>query len=394
MKKGNQYRIWKWIISSLVICSLWYLAVTADYTSLTKNTGDTLTATNWNQLVDNVKGIQTDSNGNVGIWTDIASQKLHIKGWGQLIQGSAGAVVTSSIMGDFNPYFQAVDNTNWVVAKLQSLDNIWYTWTQSAHNFSLITWNSAKLSILDSSGNVWIWATTPTAKLHVSGIAGTSGAARFDIQGWVSWHPQLYLEPTANTSWAAFNIEARRASLDANAPLSLNANGGNVWIWTTTPDSKLEIKSGDLSQSKHLAIYRNSDNYASTLSLSRSNWSIETPTAVNVAQTIWAITFDSYDGTGYKMTWMINSKLSSTWGWGSIQFYTTDSSGAIKPNVMIHENSNVWIWTTWPSAKLHVNWNIKIEENNTACLSENAWEIKFSAGQFQWCTGTSWVNLH
>lgn len=78
----------------LGLISLWFFSTTADYSTLTKNTWDTLTATSWNQLVDNVKWIQTDSNGNVGIWTDTPWAKLWVT-WNITSLWSASKAIVS-----------------------------------------------------------------------------------------------------------------------------------------------------------------------------------------------------------------------------------------------------------------------------------------------------------
>ena len=379
----------KSIISTWLLITFWYIWVTADYTWLTKNTWDTLTAASWNQLVDNVRWIWETGNWKVWIWTDTPS---NAQWWGTVLD----------VRGTANSKILATESNQWVKTGVFSHYTwsgtpTWTIWTESNHDLRFVT-NYAEKMRLTKGGNFWIWTNNPTEKLH---LAWDSVNLLLDWT-WNAWTPMTSISMRRGASsytfrsWIGGHSDFDIYDDSANESRIFIKSTWNVWIWTTSPDSDLEIRSEDISQSSHLSVYRNSDNYASTLSLKRSNGSKASPTAVNYAQTVWAITFDSYDWSDYQRIGMINSKLTSTWGGGSIQFYTTDSTGSLNPNLMIHESGNIWIWTTSPEADLHVSWNIKVEDSGVACSSTTEWQVRYdsTSKKHQWCNGTSWNDLY
>ena len=90
-----------------------------------------------------------DSSGNVGIGTTSPSYLLHAR-------------------GATNPIIAVEDSTNNCQTILRALDSTGYVGTQSNHPLYLITGGSFALSV-DTSQNVGIGTTSPSAKLHATG---------------------------------------------------------------------------------------------------------------------------------------------------------------------------------------------------------------------------------
>ena len=160
MKKGVIIKVVKAFTSTMCIVWLWYIAATADYSSLTKNTWDTLTAANWNQLVDNVKWIVTDSSGNVGIGSSSSAANLHVNWWvlteGLSVMKTTDLSVPISIWNAWG---------NWNLYNTISTD-------QSPNAFLIercpAWWACSRAITVLENGDTGIWTTDPKATLDVN----------------------------------------------------------------------------------------------------------------------------------------------------------------------------------------------------------------------------------
>jgi len=88
---------------------------------------------------------------------------------------------------------------------------------------------------INTSGNVGIGTTSPTAKLHVLGNNGTNGtSAFFSISSAVSGIAIV-------NNGTIGGIQGQTTPTGTNTDISINANGGNVGIGTTSPNSRLQV---------------------------------------------------------------------------------------------------------------------------------------------------------
>ena len=95
--------------------------------------------------------MRIDSSGNVGIGTTSPNANLEIS-------------------GASSPQLRVTDTTNTVTAKVMSDDTSGYVGTQTSHDFSILVGNSVKATV-DTSGNVGIGTTSPSAKIGVNATA-------------------------------------------------------------------------------------------------------------------------------------------------------------------------------------------------------------------------------
>ncbi len=176
--------------------------------------------------------------GNVGIGTTTPQSLLHLQ---------SGAGVAGGMQFNVNGYPTSYGNRMYSVdsgsggllLRFQSQSNTtWYNALdigngQTALNPSLTTYYGTNLAV--TSGNVGIGTTTPAAKLEVQGdgvklrlsTASSPSTYYFDIQSNYSAADTVNFYGTGGSNilkWA-YNINA----------LSLQPNGGNVGISTTTP---------------------------------------------------------------------------------------------------------------------------------------------------------------
>ena len=122
----------------------------------------------------------------------------------------------------------------------------------------------------------------------------------------------------------------------------INENG-RVWIWTTNPWTKLDIKST-----------RTSGNNENLITLSDPVTWLQTPGfgtrilwSSNAGNALSAIGFEA--GT----TWTNNDT--------QLSFYTQSSAGGLAQRMVVNQVGNIWIWVSNPWSKLEVKWDIKIK---------------------------------
>ena len=253
-------KLYKNILISSALLTLWYISVTADYTWLTKNTWDTLTATNWNQLVDNVKGIQTGSNGNVGIGTSIPEAMLHLK--------NSSAPEWLRIDAYANTWLWLEISNSYV-----SGSNIWKKWRLMSYwdwSFQLKNQSDNITTLVsDPNGNIGIWTTNPSYKLQVVDSQHTTypitvpeiyfqtdDSANTNVWStlWLWWNYNWTIQqtPFGYISWVKENATQWDKSWNLVFSTRVNSitpakehmrilSNGNVWIWTINPKSKLAV---------------------------------------------------------------------------------------------------------------------------------------------------------
>ena len=164
--------------------------------------------------------------GNVGIGTTSPSKLLDVKGGG-------GATVEQYLRND----------TVNLLSKILTTNQAQFG-TETSHPLVFLAGNAECMRI-QPTGNVGIGTTSPSSKFHVKGLFGgpdttgssNNGIARF---GQASGAGVLDIGFGDPYSWLQ-----SRASNDysTNYGLSLQPNGGNVGIGTTTPAGTLELSS-------------------------------------------------------------------------------------------------------------------------------------------------------
>lgn len=148
---------------------------------------------------------------------------------------------------------------------------------------------------------------------------------------------------------------------------------GNVGIGTATPISgKLQIVNNGGTD---VYIEEQKQGQAANLNLKNTyrTWTMWWATDPDVF----------YIGTGAtRSLWIINI---AGWSWNNAWY--------------------VGIWTTGPSYKLDVSWDIRAMGNmiaswsirfwniNVTCSSSNQWSMRLSGACFQWCDGYKWVDI-
>ena len=345
------------------LLGLGYISVTADYSSLTKNTGDTLTAANWNQLVENVKWIQTDSNWMVSIFTnsDISSFKVWWDSSVRTIQQiynyswwDAKLLLSTQASGG-DPYttYNMVGETNW------------HVWWDRSDGWKFKIWNSQQNSHDVSSGNrltidttwkVWIWTTTPNWMLNIASIVDVQASTNAHglTIGQSTW---LNLAIDNNEILARNNGGFSNLYLQASSSTAhtiINRVGWSTLIWTDGPAvGKLDIKAGNWG----IPLY--AETTGNVL------WRFYRDSDVSTSSKWQNIQFQFNNAWTKETRVSLNPSWVSNWG-GAFQIHTANTSWTLESRMYIDEEWRVWIWEQIPKSQLHVNWIIEYTDNTAA----------------------------
>ena len=463
--RSSQLGIW-------ALLMLWfaYVSVTADYTWLTKTTGDTLTATSWNQLVDNVKGIQTDNDNNVWIGLTDGGSKLSIGGFAPWENGLHIYRGTSSTNKYINLKSDSIASWSyWIYAEWNDLSDafvvrwdgrVWIGTTEPTKNLEIENEFDPTLKLVDSSVNgntvslyaAWHWqwwglvfnADINGNTVDVTGTWGTVFSITNDAYPTKAWIIDFDGNGGVFTIWVSDGLASKWSVVNYNKQLVIN-NNWNVWIWAVDPSYRLEVvwagnetllalKGGAATAqfwktenlTKAAAVWMAIPGNAAWDDLSFSlfdwtlwgekmtilqNWNIwiwtTTPSSKVHSHESW---LDSWENIlsitkGYQNTsenrsslmriwwaatanndksWDIRAESSKNWFNEPIfSIHRTDNTA--KDDFVIDEDGNIWIWTSNPASSLHVQtiWTWEIARFRLVWGSKNP-SIVFDADEATW----------
>ena len=117
-----------------------------------------LTGTNWTKTWAN---IYNNNTGNVGVWTTTPSEQLTVVWKSYSLPNNTGSIQSGSIF-KVNPSNSSVTTYLWWASSIGN-------WIQVSNENNLSI--NYPLLLNPNWGNIWIWTTTPTAKLQVNGDA-------------------------------------------------------------------------------------------------------------------------------------------------------------------------------------------------------------------------------
>ena len=346
--------------------------------------------------------ITVDSTGSMGIGTTSPSAKLHLS------SGTSGDAIliiesdTDNNNENDNPQLQFKQDGGLVVVKAgitgvagtiftNSLDNTAYFGSDGGHPLQLYTDNSARLTILGSSGNVGIGTNSPATKLQVGTtsttsdsiirvLSGDSKVAGFEAYGSNQGTGYLYVgQSTTHGGGIRYDGDGspgvvgatdhttffRRTSGTDTAVFSYPHNSDIVTFYGGNNATASIRVSGGIGRTAHNVGHLegsynnigNNDTKTNPIYIIGSNYSPTTTTLGNMY------------GIGYTRTGgSYATFLDGNSGWG--MYVAADGDARVFLGASAASNSyftagNVGIGTTTPTTKLHVVGTGNITGNTT-----------------------------
>lgn len=176
------------------------------------------------------------------------------------------------------------------------------------------------------------WAVPVTDHWALSGLVDDDHT-QYALLVWRSWGQTVY---GSTDSWE--NLVLESTSNATKGDIILNWEWGNVWIWTTNPTAWLYINT-NTTDTLRIKSTSTSNNYA-----------IQRFTPYNVDSGNDNDIYFIWYWDQHANTWKFAIKANNSSSW-RIAFYTASNE-----RMTIVTNGNVWIWTTTPDTKLHINW--------------------------------------
>ncbi|NOU16510.1 MAG: hypothetical protein HOO91_02995 [Bacteroidales bacterium] len=182
-----------------------------------------------------VERMRINYDGNVGIGTTIPSTKLEATGTISSSIASANVVYFNGYINGTYPNRVTLGTSDW-----SGYASLW-----NSGSVKTVHFNSSGDSYFNG-GNVGIGTTTPTQKLHISNIGGSSATSGTIQNGMIRLYEEgfgnvLDIGITSNNAGNSWIQAGFKFDLSVNKSLLLNPNGGNVGIGTTTPQNKLDV---------------------------------------------------------------------------------------------------------------------------------------------------------
>ena len=273
-------------------------------------------------------------NGNVGIGTSSPQSPFHVNP----INGTTDSEnAFLDFRRDFSPHghlgiFATETHTNAIGPDLRFKGSI-YNGTSNP--------TIRQVMCLKPTGNVGIGTTSPDAKLNIQGTSegapptsGGEGTSNGIFRLRDNFNVALDIGTLGASPWSTWLQVADTTTMGVEYPLSLNPNGGNVGIGTTSPGVKFQVGSNAETTPQYIRIRGN---------------------RVNEAGDICGIQMYNSANSGDRgNSAIINSRGVNNYG-STLRFWTNpDSNTPALERMCINSVGNVGIGTTSPATNLHV----------------------------------------
>ncbi len=328
------------------------------------------------------KVVVVKSDGNVWIGTTSPTNPLHVK-WSSwpLFERSANGIVWNFNSDANNALLVVSSDNDWITGldtwpmsntdafrfrfDANTLDGSIYNDSNNAINIWTLG-NTNTMTI--ENGNIWIWRTSPTVKLDVKWTVRINNETDYShLRLWQESNDAIIADNTSAWTyggWYWFRVHDELAPYKYRDVMML-ADDWTVWVWTRISES---------------------NSVAGTLDMTEVDWSV-----VNTEMRVWTewwaavsngtsiIRLSNYwsqDNNWGGSVMFSNTRFGSTvWNsdlaaikWSretynkwNLKFYTSEWTGNTE-KMRIASSGNVWIWTTTPSEKLHVNWWVRFSD--------------------------------
>ena len=371
-----------------------------------------ITSSRWNAVHSFVNMWQRDWNNLEAPWNLVIDWTLQVKWWSPTAGKFLKAV--DSLWNTIRESISAINWTQWATGAKWDIWNtgpqwatgakwdiwntgpqwatgaMWATWFVQDGNLAWdtpyrnwSTWITNSHNIFNNGSNVWIWVSwTISSKLQI-------------------WDYSWIWKNTSCTSdskqWTFIKIswtDPNNGPMPACTIWSSNKYTPNIQLdYTRYVSSVLETTSRQIDWSERLYFKVNNTNI---MNMSTYWLELNNPNGSTAEIKVWVNGVSTWKDL-LLTAWKTNVKpwwnLVLNWWIGGI------TGAPIFGNIFLATIWwNVGIWTTIPTAKLtvnwdmKVNWNLNVSQSNITCDNTNRWDIRYDWACFKWCT-TQWRQI-
>ncbi len=321
-----------------------------------------------------------DASGNVGIGTTSPSARLEVAGSGTVfeVNGGDGGVSIADFYrnGNASPVLaiRGAGNNAELVLTEGNASKAWTLGidTSNADAFTISEdtgFGTNDHFVIDANGDVGIGTTSPEGRLDI--YQGPSGAEnRFLVDLSSNSNRTLTF---SNPGSGAFAIQNTLTNNGTAAALSLNPNGGNVGIGTTSPTAKLHVAGEAVADYFTATSTSATTTLAGSLDVGGGALTYTHSTGVTSIDQIELGSL-SFEADAGMVSWF-DLPVSSTPSAGTVQSYTAQIDGTSLLTVYAEadgsggiQNTGIGIGTTTPASLLDVWGDARVGTSSTPTL--------------------------
>ena len=330
--------------------------------------------------------MRIDSNGNVGIGTTSPSNKLEVVGSNAVRIHDGTDQGSIFFRGDRDDVYIKESNYQLLFGAPSGMVFELDTNLNDNDVFNVMHRGSSRMYINGASGNVGIGVTSPIGKLNVSKDSTTDGLSQaITVSSSSVSTKRMNLGYVPGSNYAFIDV-INYAISNTNQALSLQPNGGNVGIGTTSPIAPLHITGpAPIATQPVIKVERTSPVVDYQDTNPTNGYLFFTERFSNLAGSVISTRKVMQNPGGEGVYTNFNHGLLTGQGTehnqrnNSFHWKIDNSTNEV---LTINTSGNVGIGTTNPNAKLNVNGGIKIEGTNSlsfgGTVSIPAWGINSS----------------
>ena len=277
------------------------------------------------------------TNSRVGVGIVSPQAPLHI---GDYTSGSAGELLRLSGASSSDRHFKFLNEDDGVIGGAGA-NAIWVHDINSSFGQYAFRTNNTELMRITNSGNVGIGTTSPVAKFNIQGTSegapptsGGEGTSNGIFRLRDNFNVALDIGTLGASPWTTWLQVADTTTMGSEYPLSLNPNGGNVGIGTTSPDERLHVVGNIKHEGLTMSSGTDVDQLITipmTLSFDGSSWYTVTSGSSHLAGGTWIVKVYIHSAGGNGSGQLYDETYSGMFTW-----YSAGTNSTVVNDIALH----------------------------------------------------------